>query len=122
MKNRLLLTAITFFMFGCSGHEREYNFKMDYPVDAARLSLGGDIHVNIDCAKRKVNVIADSSNGIFSRHVNKRLSNICYKKADNFDVVYRFEPAKGVRQNMIATHYPRVPPASNADKLSDGDS
>jgi hypothetical protein len=72
MKTRLLLTAITFFMFGCSGHEREYNFKMDYPVDAARLSLGGDIHVNIDCAKRKVNVISDSSNGIFSRHINKR--------------------------------------------------
>jgi hypothetical protein len=54
MKTRLLLTAITFFMFGCSGHEREYNFKMDYPVDAARLSLGGDIHVNIDCAKGKL--------------------------------------------------------------------
>ena len=122
MKTRLLLTAITFFMFGCSGHEKEYNFKMDYPVDAARLSLGGDIHVNIDCVKRKVNVISDSSNGIFSRHVNKRLSNICYKKADNFDVVYRFEPVKGVKQNMIATHYPRVPPTSNTDKLNDGDS
>lgn len=122
MKTRLLLTAITFLMFGCSGHEREYNFKMDYPVDAARLSLGGDIHVNIDCVKREVNVIYDSSNGIFSRHVNKRLSNICYKKADKFDVVYRFEPAKWVKQNMIATHYPRVPPTSNTDKLSDGDS
>jgi hypothetical protein len=54
MKTRLLLTAITFFMFGCSGYEREYNFKMDYPVDAARLSLGGDIHVNIDCEKGKL--------------------------------------------------------------------
>lgn len=122
MKTRLLLTAITFFMFGCSGHEKENNFKMDYPVDAARLSLGGDIHVNIDCVKRKVNVISDSSNGIFSRHVKKRLNNICYKKIDNFDVVYRFEPEMGVKQNMIATHFPRVPPASNTYKLSDGDS
>jgi hypothetical protein len=42
----------------------------------------------------EVNVISDSSNGIFSRHINKRLSNICYKKTDKFDVVYRFEPAK----------------------------
>lgn len=122
MKTRILITAITLLMFGYSGHEREYNFKMDYPVDAARLSLGGDIHVNIDCVKREVNVISDSSNGIFSRHINKRLSNICYKKADKFNVVYRFEPSKGVKQNMIATHYPRVPPASNTDKLSDGDS
>ncbi|MDS1912684.1 hypothetical protein QSI79_05140 [Enterobacter asburiae] len=122
MKTRFLLTAITFFMFGCSGHEREYNFKMDYPVDAARLSLGGDIHVNIDCATREVNVISDSSNGIFSRHVNKRLSNICYKKTDKLNVVYHFEPAKGVKQNMIATQYPRVPPASNTYKLSDRDS
>lgn len=122
MKTRFLLTAITFFLFGCSSHEREYNFKMDYPVDAARLSLGGDIHVNIDCATREVNVISDSSNGIFSRHVNKRLSNICYKKTDKLNVVYHFEPAKGVRQNMIATQYPRVPPASNTYKLSDRDS
>ncbi|HDS4389401.1 TPA: hypothetical protein QH079_004338 [Enterobacter roggenkampii] len=122
MKARLLLTAITFFMFGCSGHEKEYNFKMDYPVDAARLSLGGDVHVNIDCATREVNVISDSSNGIFSRHINKRISNICYKKTDKLDVVYRFEPAKGVKQDMIATQYPRVPPVSNSDKLSDGNS
>jgi hypothetical protein len=42
----------------------------------------------------EINVISDSSNGIFSRHINKRLSNICYKKTDKLDVVYRFEPAK----------------------------
>ena len=107
---------------GCADKDRDYAFKMDYPVDAARLSLGGDIHVNIDCATREVNVISDSSNGIFSRHINKRLSNICYKKTDKIDVVYRFEPAKGVKQDMIATQYPRVPPVSNSNKLSDGNS
>ena len=34
----LLLLAV------CAGKHTDYAFKMDYPVDAARLSLGGDIH------------------------------------------------------------------------------
>ena len=122
MKNRILFTAITFLMFGCSVDDREYNFKMDYPADAARISLGGEIYVNIDCVNSKANVIYDSSNGVFSRHVNKRLSSICYKKDDKFDVVYRFDPQRGVKQNMIGMHYPGILPASNTDKLSDGDS
>lgn len=118
---RLLALAL-FLTAGCANNDRNYDFRMDYPVDAARLSLGGDIHVKIDCASREVKVISDSSDGIFSSHINKRLSNICYKKTDRFDVVYRFEAAKGVRQNILSTQYPRVPPASNTDKLSDGDS
>ncbi|WP_218640525.1 hypothetical protein, partial [Klebsiella pneumoniae] len=100
----------------------DYKFKMDYPVEAARLSLGGDIHVNIDCATREMVVLSDSSNGIFSRHVHKRLSNICYKKTDKLDVVYRFNSKKGVRQSMNSTQYPRVPPESNTYKLSEGNS
>ena len=118
---RLFAVALLL-LAGCAEKHTDYVFRMDYPVDAARLSLGGDIHVNIDCAPREVDVISDCSHGIFSRHINKRLSNICYKKTDKLDVVYRFEPAKGVKQNMIATQYPRVPPVSNSDKLSDGNS
>ena len=119
---KLLFAAVFLLLAGCSSKHTDNAFRMDYPVEAARLSLGGDIHVNIDCATREMTVISDSSNGIFSRHVNKRLSNICYKKNDKLDVVYRFNAAKGVRQNMIATQYPRVPPESNTDKLSNGDS
>ena len=119
---KLLFAAALLLVAGCTNTHTDNAFRMDYPVDAARLSLGGDIHVNIDCTTREMTVISDSSNGIFSRHVNKRLSNICYKKTDKLDVVYRFNAAKGVRQNMIATQYPRVPPESNTDKLSNGDS
>ncbi|WP_337083921.1 hypothetical protein [Enterobacter kobei] len=117
-----LFAAVFLLLAGCSSKHTDNAYRMDYPVEAARLSLGGDIHVNIDCATREMTVISDSSNGILSRHVNKRLSNICYKKTDKLDVVYRFNAAKGVRQNMIATQYPRVPPESNTDKLSNGDS
>ncbi|EMV1761983.1 hypothetical protein AABV99_001595 [Enterobacter ludwigii] len=117
-----LFAAVFLLLAGCSSKHTDNAFRMDYPVEAARLSLGGDIHVNIDCATREMTVISDSSNGIFSRHVNKRLSNICYKKTDKLDVVYRFNAAKGVRQNIIATQYPRVLPESNTDKLSNGDS
>ncbi|MHA8112679.1 hypothetical protein ACX122_06105 [Kosakonia cowanii] len=117
------LCAVAFLLLaGCNNKYTDHDFVMDYPVDAARLSLGGDIHVNIDCSTREVKVISDTSNGIFSRHVNKRISNICYKKMDVLDIVYHFEPARGVRQNMLATQYPRVPPVSNPNKLSDGDS
>lgn len=119
---KLLFAAALLLLAGCTNKHTDYAFQMDYPVDAARLSLGGDIHVNIDCATREIEVISDSSNGIFSRHINKRLSNICYKKTDKLDIVYRFNSAIGVKQDMIATHYPRVPPVSNANKLSDGDS
>ncbi|HCQ7773308.1 hypothetical protein UXO04_23335 [Enterobacter kobei] len=117
-----LFAAVFLLLAGCSSKHTDNAFRMDYPVEATRLSLGGDIHVNIDCATREMTVISDSSNGIFSRHINKRLSNICYKKTDKLDVVYRFNAAKGVRQNMIATQYPRVSPESNTDKLSNGDS
>ena len=119
---KLLFAAALLLMAGCADEHADNAFQMDYPVDAARLSLGGDIRVNIDCATREVEVISDSSNGIFSRHINKRLSNICYKKSDKLDVVYRFNSSKGVKQDMIVTHYPRVPPVSNSNKLSDGDS
>ncbi|HHA1302622.1 hypothetical protein [Enterobacter kobei] len=117
-----LFASVFLLLAGCSSKHTDNAFRMDYPVEATRLSLGGDIHVNINCATREMTVISDSSNGIFSRHINKRLSNICYKKTDKLDVIYRFNAAKGVRQNMIATQYPRVPPESNTDKLSNGDS
>lgn len=119
---KLLFVAAILLVTGCTNKHTENAFQMDYPVDAARLSLAGDIHVNIDCATREVEAISDSSNGIFSRHINKRLSNICYKKTNKFDVVYRFDLAKGVKQDMIATHYPRVPPASNSNKPGDRNS
>lgn len=119
---KILCAVALLLLAGCTAKHTDNTFQMDYPVDAARLSLGGDIHVNIDCSTREVEVISDTSNGIFSRHVNKRISNICYKKMDKLDIVYHFEPARGVRQNMLATQYPRVPPVSNPNKLSDGDS
>lgn len=119
---KLLFAAALLLLAGCTNKHTDNAFQMDYPVDAARLSLGGDVHVNIDCATKEVVVISDSSNGIFTRHINKRLSNICYKKYDKLDIVYRFNAAKGVKQNMLATQYPLVPPVSNTYKLSDGDS
>ena len=95
-----LFAAALLLLAGCADKHTDYTFKMDYPVDAARLSLGGDIHAKIECATREMKVISDSSNGIFSRHINKRLNNIFYKKTDKLDVVYRFNVAKGVRQEL----------------------
>lgn len=123
MKKILSVIAVSSVVLvaGCADKNTDYTFRMDYPVEAARLSLGGDIHVNIDCATRKMDVISDTSNGIFSRHIYKRINNICYKKTDKLDIVYRFNSTKGVKQDMIATQYPRVPPESDSYKLSDGD-
>lgn len=123
MKPRTFLIAILpLVLCGCLKHSNEYNFQMDYPLDAARLSLGGDVNVQINFATRKINVISDTSNGIFSRHIYKRLSNICYKKTDSMSVIYHFNANKGVKQNMIATQYPRVSPKSDPNELSKRDS
>lgn len=123
MKLRTFLIAmLPLVLSGCVKHSKEYNFQMDYPVDAARLSLGGDVNVQINCATRKMDVISDTSDGLFSRHIYRRLSNICYKKTDSMNVIYHFIADKGVKQNMIATQYPRVPPKSDPNELSKRDS
>ena len=43
-----LFAAVFLLLAGCSSKHTDNAFRMDYPVEAARLSLGGDIHVNID--------------------------------------------------------------------------
>lgn len=120
--DKFLFTALLILLTGCNNQQIQRNYLIDYPIDAARMSLGGHAEVAINCATREIEIISDSSNGIFSRHIKKRLSNICYKKTDKFDVIYRFDLAKGVKQDMIATHYPRVPPASNPNKPRDRNS
>ncbi len=49
---KLLFAAAFLLVAGCTNKHTDNAFQMDYPVDASRLSLGGDIHVNIDCATK----------------------------------------------------------------------
>lgn len=91
MKVRIITTlTISMLVAGCANKERPYNYQIDYPVDAARLSLSGDVVANIDCDYNKAEIISDSSNGIFSRHIQKRLSSICYKKSGKYKTKYQF--------------------------------
>ncbi|QPJ98884.1 hypothetical protein IDM36_13135 [Enterobacter mori] len=118
----LLLTVLLTVLSGCISKNREYNFQMDYPVEAARTSLSGDVNVKIYCITRKMYVISDTSGGVFSRHIRKRISNICYKKTDTITILYHFKASNGAGQDMIVTQYPRVPPKSDTNKLSKRDS
>lgn len=106
----------------CGNDSNRYHYQMDYPIDAARLSISGNAEVTVNCVTKEVKVVSDSSNGVFSRHIRKRVYNICYMKNETLNIVYQFNPATGVRQNMLATHFPRVSPESNANKASDRDS
>lgn len=119
---KLICAVAALVLAGCVTTSKAYNYQMDYPVDAARLSLSGDARALINCDTREVNVISDTSNGIFGRHIKNRINNICYQKKDTLNIVYHFDSAKGVGQDMIATQYPRVPPKSNTHKPGDGNS
>lgn len=83
--------------------ERPYSFAIDYPIDAARLSLGGTVVAKIDCDTKSVQIISDTSNGIFSRHISRRVSNICYNKSGIINATYNFDPVRGPQQNLLAT-------------------
>lgn len=119
---RILFTAMFSLLAACGNDSSRYHYQMDYPIDAARLSISGNAEVTVNCATKEVKILSDSSNGVFSRHIQKRVYNICYMKNETLNIVYQFNPATGVRQNMLATHFPRVPPVSNANKASDRDS
>lgn len=118
----ILFTAMLSALAACGNGSGRNHYQMDYPIDAARLSISGNAEVTVNCATKEVKILSDSSNGVFSRHIQKRVYNICYMKNETLNIVYQFNPATGVRQNMLATHFPRVPPESNANKASDRDS
>ena len=118
----ILFTAMLSALAACGNDSGRYHYQMDYPIDAARLSISGNAEVIVNCATKEVKILSDSSNGVFSRHIQKRVYNICYMKNETLNIVYQFNPATGVRQNMLATHFPRVPPESNSNKASDRDS
>ena len=101
--------AISLVSVACASSVKDAGYVMDYPLEAARMSLGGEITAVFDCDKKKLSVISDTSNGIFARHLNKRAWNICFKKHGQFKVTYRFDPVRGAIQNMLATQPPRTP-------------
>lgn len=104
-------TAIIPFLLiaGCSATERPYNFVMDYPVEASRISLSGKLVANINCDANSLTVISDTSNGIFARHVKKRLSNLCYGQSGVKNVNYVFNAPRTPAYDMIATQPQRIP-------------
>lgn len=110
------------FVSGCSNSQKEFRYQMDYPIQAARLSIGGEVSAAIDCSARKIKITSDSSDGILSRHVKSRLNKICYKRDDVFNVIYAFDPVRGARQNLLATQPGRVLEPLNPYEFSDGDS
>ncbi len=110
----LIVTTLS----GCTNHNfGDYRFQMDYPLQAARLSISGEVFAIVNCPDRKIYIISDSSSGILSRHVKSRLANICYNNEASFQVIYKFNPVRGPRQNMIATEKNRTLPVLNAYEL-----
>lgn len=106
MKIRIItLLIISGFVTGCANTNRPYNYQIDYPVEAARLSLSGDVIANIDCDSNKAEIISDSSNGIFSKHIQKRVSSICYKKSGKHKAQYQFLAMRD-GTNDILTYQP----------------
>jgi len=101
--------AISLTVAACATSGRDNDYVMDYPIDAARMSLGGEITALVDCDKKEVSVISDTSNGIFARHLKRRVWNICFSKQGKFKVTYRFDPVRGTGQNMLATQPSRTP-------------
>lgn len=79
-----------------------FNANIGYPVAAARISLTGKVIANIDCSKKNVDIV-DSTSDIFSRHVNKNKSVICYKDSGKYHVVFNYNKGDGIKTNIIAT-------------------
>lgn len=103
---------------GCTNQNIvDYRFQMDYPLQAARLSISGEIFAIVNCPDRKIDIISDSSGGILSRHVKSRLANICYNNEESFQIIYKFDPVRGPQQNMIATEKNRTLPVLNTYEL-----
>ena len=94
---------------GCSANNRPYNFVMDYPVEALRLSISGDINAVVNCENNSIQVISDTSGGIFTRHIKRRAKNICYGKTGTQHVHYIFNAPRGPANNMLATQPQRTP-------------
>lgn len=110
MRKRLLNAIIPLALItGCTDSNRPYNFAMDYPVEASRLSLSGKVVVNIDCDTLNVNTVSDTSNGIFSRHIKKRAANICFRKSGTSKFEYTFIAPRTPAYDMIATQPQRTP-------------
>ena len=108
---RILLIAIIpgALISGCSSTERPYNFVMDYPVEASRLSLSGKLVAELNCDKHSLKLISDTSNGIFSRHVKNRVNSLCYGKKGTRNITYLFNAPRTPAYNMIATQPQRTP-------------
>ena len=96
------------FLVGCTNVNKPYNFQMDYPVAAARLSLSGKVAANINCETKTVDIISDTSDGLFSRHIKQRINSICYGKTDSRRVEYSFNADRSPRTNMLATQPSRT--------------
>lgn len=109
MKYKSLLAIPFLILAGCASANHPYNFKMDYPVDAARLSLSGSVVAMVDCDNKTADIISDTSGGVFSRHVKKRIHNICYGKTGVSKVEYDFNAPRTAKNDMIATQPARHP-------------
>lgn len=94
---------------GCSANNRPYNFVMDYPVEALRLSISGDIKAVVNCENNSIQVISDTSGGIFARHLKRRAKNICFGKTEAQHVHYIFKALRGPANDMLVTQPQRTP-------------
>lgn len=95
---KLIIVAALLASFSASA----FNVNIGYPVAAARISLAGKVVANIDCSKKNVEIV-DSTSDIFSRHVNKNKSVICYNDSNKYHVVFNYNRGDGIRTNIIST-------------------
>ena len=88
-----------------SSYANAINTNIGFPVSAARLGLSGSVDFTIDCAKKDL-TIQESTNVLFSQHIKKNISVMCYLDKDTHNV--RMEFKKDLfNQNMIARQHNR---------------
>lgn len=92
----IIAVMLLFFSFGASA----LNLNIGYPVSAARLGLSGSIEFFVYCSNKDLQII-ESSNELFSRHVRKNVSVICYRDNARHEVKIDFKKDE-FNQNMIS--------------------
>lgn len=81
------------------------NLNIGFPVSAARLGLSGEVDFLVDCSTKNV-TIQESTNDLFSRHILRNVSVICYKDNESHKVKMSFKKDL-LNQNMLARQHNR---------------
>lgn len=108
MKSFILICFLALVSFGAFAE----NIQIGFPVDAARMSLTGEVKANIDCSQKSIDIIS-STNSIFTKHVKKNINVFCYKDTDRYNVTFRFIKGDSYRVDLKTSQPGRFQYAPN---------